>query len=300
MKLAAQVLPVSAAADERGWVSLVADLVKARLTLLVLLTLAVGFLMGAQGPLDFTRLFHALAGTALLAGGAAALNQFLERDLDARMRRTQTRPLPSGRMQPGAALSFGTGCAVVGLIWLMVFVNGLTALLGALSLGSYLLLYTPLKRVTWWNTLVGAVPGGLPPLMGWAAARGELDAAGWALFTIQAFWQVPHFMAIAWIYRDEYARAGFQMLSVVDPDGRRTARQAVGHTLALLTVGAWPFLLGAAGWLYLSGALALGGLFLTLAVRFARELSLVRARQLFYASLLYLPLVLGLMVLDRR
>ena len=178
-------------------------------------------------------MFHALFGTALVAAGAAALNQLLERDYDAKMRRTPGRPLPSGRLQPATVAIFGGVCSVAGLVYLAVAVNPLTSVVGAVTLVSYLFIYTPLKRVTWMNTLVGAIPGALPPLMGWTAARNELSGEGWTLFAILAFWQIPHFMAIAWLYRDEYAKAGFVMLPNVDADGSRTAQYSVCNTLAL-------------------------------------------------------------------
>jgi protoheme IX farnesyltransferase len=276
-----------------------ADLFKARLTFLVLLTTLVGFYIGFRGPVDYVLMLHTLLGTALVAGGASALNQLLERDYDAKMRRTQDRPLPSGRLQPQTVLLVGCVCAVLGLVYLALAVNLVTCLIEAFSLTAYLFIYTPLKRITWLNTVVGAVPGGLPPLMGWTAARGGISAEGWALFGILALWQLPHFMAIAWIYRDEYAKAGFKMLSVADPQGRRTGRQAVIHTLALLPVSVCPFLLKLAGPLYLSAALALGLVFFWYAVQFSRHLTISRARQLFYVSLLYLPLLLGVMVLDK-
>jgi protoheme IX farnesyltransferase len=185
------------------------------------------------------------------------------------------------------------------LAYLALAVNPLTALLGAVTLVSYVCVYTPLKRVTWLNTAVGAVPGALPPLMGWTAARGELSGEGWALFAILFFWQIPHFLAIAWMYRDEYAKAGFVMLPSIDPDGHRTARQAVSHTLGLLMVSLLPFLFRLTGRVYLFGALALGLGFIACALLFSRDLSLRRARQLFFASILYLPLLMGLMVLDK-
>jgi protoheme IX farnesyltransferase len=285
--------------SERSWVAVYADLIKARLTFLVLLTTLVGFYLGCRGPVNALLMFHTLLGTALVAGGAAALNQLLEREHDARMRRTRNRPLPSGRLQPATVMVFGGVCACAGLLELALAVNLLTSVLGAVSLLSYLFIYTPLKRVTWLNTAVGAIPGGLPPLMGWAAARGELSGEGWALFAILAFWQLPHFLAIAWIYRDEYAQAGFKMLPVVDPEGHRTARQTVSHTLALLTASLCPFLFKLTGPVYLVGALLLGLTFLAFAIRFARRLTVTRARQLFYASILYLPLLLGIMVLDK-
>jgi len=298
MKATAEFLG-SAATVEKSWVTVFTDLVKARLTTLVLLTTLVGFYLGWRGSMDYGLMFHTLLGTALLASGAAALNQFLEREHDARMRRTANRPLPSGRLQPVTVMFFGGACSVVGLVYLALLVNPLTSVIGAVTLVSYLFVYTPLKRVTWLNTAVGAMPGGLPPLMGWAAARGELTGGGWALFAILAFWQLPHFYAIAWIYRDEYAKAGFQMLPSVDPDGQRTARQTVIHTLALLPVGMLPFLFHLAGPMYLIGSLALGVGYLFFAVLFTRQVTVTCARQLFFASILYLPLLLVLLVLDK-
>ena len=298
--------PSNVGANEKSWAAVFADLIKARLTTLVLLTTLVGFYLGWRGAMDFTLMFHLLAATALVASGAAALNQLLERDYDAKMRRTQDRPLPSGRLQPATAMLFGGVCAMVGLVYLALAVNLLTSVIGAVTLAAYLFLYTPLKRVTWLNTNVGAVPGALPALMGWTAARGELSGEGWALFTIVAFWQIPHFMAIAWIYRDEYARAGFKMLPVVEPTGRRAGEQSVSHTLALLAVSLAPFVFKLAGPVYLAGALVLGAGYLGCAIQFSRqlrshkpELSLVRARWLFLASILYLPLLLALMVWDK-
>src|SRR4051812_9727750 len=238
-------------------------------------------------------MLHTLLGTALVAAGASALNQLLERDYDAKMRRTQTRPLPSGRLQPQTVLTIGCAAAVAGIIYLALAVNLTTSLIGAFTLISYLFIYTPLKRVTWLNTAIGAVPGALPPLMGWTAARGELSIGGWGLFAILAFWQLPHFLAIAWIYRDEYAKAGFKMLPMVDPEGHRTGRQAVSHTLGLLPVSLSPFLFHLAGPVYLAGALILGLTFIWFAIQFSRYLTVPRARQLFYVSILYLPLLLA-------
>jgi len=284
---------------EKSRFAVFSELVKARLTVLVLLTTLVGFYVGAVGRLDLLLLFHTMVGTALLASGASALNQLLERDHDARMQRTEDRPLPSGRMQPQTVLILGGVCGGLGLIYLALSVNLLTSLLGAITLASYLFVYTPLKRVTTLNTIVGAVPGALPPLMGWVAARGEISLGGWSLFAILFFWQLPHFLAIAWIYRDQYARAGFVMLPVVDPAGARTGRQAVSHTLGLLPVSLGPFLFHLAGPVYLGGALILGMVFLWFAVQFSRHLTIPRARQLFFVSIIYLPLLLGLMVFDK-
>jgi protoheme IX farnesyltransferase len=212
---------------EKTLIAVVCDLVKARLTFLVLLTTLVGYYVGARGAMDYLRMLHTLLGTALLACGAAALNQLWERDHDALMRRTADRPLPSGRLQPDTVLVFGGVLSISGLIYLSLAVNLLTSLLGAVTLASYVWIYTPLKRVTWLNTAVGAIPGALPPLMGWTAARNELTGEGWALFAILFFWQIPHFLAIAWMYRDEYEKAGFVMLPSVDPGGFRTGRQPV-------------------------------------------------------------------------
>jgi heme o synthase len=300
MKLTAELLsPPPTAVAEKSIVALYADLFKARLTLLVLLTTLVGFYVGSRGEVDYVLMLHTVLGTALVASGASALNQVWERGHDALMRRTADRPLPSGRMQSGTALKIGCCTGVIGLLYLSLAVNPVAAAVAACSLLLYVLVYTPLKRVTWLNTMVGAFPGGLPPLIGWAAARGELGAGGWALFAIQALWQLPHFMAIAWIYRDEYARAGFQMLSVIDPDGRRTGRQAVIQTALLLAVSMLPFALKLAGPIYLCGAALLGVWFFWLALQFARFLTVARARHLFFFSLIHLPLLLTLLVLDK-
>jgi protoheme IX farnesyltransferase len=305
MKAAAQALS-EAVTLEKGWVAVYADLIKARLTLLVLLTTLVGFYLGCRGPVNYALMLHTVLGTVLVAGGASALNQLIEREQDARMRRTRNRPLPSGRLQPATAMVFGGVSAGAGLLYLALAVNLATSVIGAVSLLSYLFIYTPLKRVTWLNTAVGAIPGGLPPLMGWTAARGQLSAEGWVLFAILAFWQLPHFLAIAWIYRDEYAEAGFKMLPVIDPQGRRTARQVVGFTLGLLAASLCPFRFNLTGPVYGVSALLLGLAFLWFAVRFALQLrgartglTVSRARQLFYVSILYLPLLLAMMVLDK-
>lgn len=298
MKATAQ--PLSAAAGaEKSWLAVFSDLVKARLTLLVLLTTLVGFYVASPGPVDLLLLVHAMLGTALVAAGAAALNQYLEREHDAKMARTEDRPLPSGRLQPGTVLLLGGVSAGLGLLYLALLVNPLTGLLGAITLGSYLFVYTPLKRVTTLNTVIGAIPGALPPLMGWTAARGEISPGGWALFAILFFWQLPHFYAIAWIYREQYARAGFVMLPVVDTAGERTGRQAVSHALGLLPFSLCPFVFHLAGPVYLAGALLLGAAYLWFAIQFSRRLSVSSARRLFFMSICYLPLLLGLMVLDK-
>jgi protoheme IX farnesyltransferase len=284
---------------EKSWPAVFADLVKARLTTLVLLTTLVGFYLGWQGAMNFLLMFHTLFGTALLASGAAALNQLLEREFDVKMRRTQNRPLPSGRLQPTTVMLFGGICSVVGLIYLACLVNPLTSIIGAVTLVSYLFIYTPLKRVTWANTLVGAIPGALPPLMGWTAARNDLGSEGWALFAILAFWQLPHFFAIAWLYRDEYAKAGFIMLPNVDADGSRTAQQAVSNTIALMIVSLCPFVFGMSGKIYLASAVIFGAGFLLCAIQFSRRLTPVSARRLFFASIIYLPLLLTVMCCNK-
>jgi heme o synthase len=287
------------ATEEKSWFAVYSDLFKARLTFLVLLTTLVGFYVGYRGPVNYLLMLHTLLGTAFLAGGAAALNQLWEWKHDAKMRRTRNRPLPSGHLQPQTVLVVGVVSAVLGLTYLALAVNLLTSLLGVFSLLSYLCIYTPLKRVTWLNTAVGAIPGALPPLMGWVAARGELTREGLALFGILAFWQLPHFMAIAWIYRDDYAEAGFQMLPVLDAQGVRTSRHAIGFTLGLLPVSLCPFVFGLAGPIYLVSALVLGLIFIGYAIRFSRHVTIQRARQLFFISILYLPLLLGVMALDK-
>lgn len=301
MKATAQPLTATETVEkiEKTWFAVFSDLIKARLTFLVLLTTLVGFYIAYSGPLDLLLLLHTMLGTALVASGAAALNQLLERDYDAMMRRTEDRPLPSGRLQPGTVLILGGTFGGIGLIYLAFAVNLLTSVLGAITLASYLFIYTPLKRVTTLNTIVGAIPGALPPLMGWAAARGHISGGGWSLFAILFFWQLPHFLAIAWIYREQYAQAGFMMLPVVDPAGERTGRQAVSHTLGLLPVSLCPFLFHLAGPVYLVGALVLGLVYLWFAIQFSRQLTISRARQLFFVSILYLPLLLGTMVFDK-
>jgi len=296
-EISAEILTAGSA--EKSWPAVFADLIKARLTLLVLLTTLVGFYLGWHGAMNFALMFNALAGTALVASGAAALNQLLEREHDAKMRRTQNRPLPSGRLQPTTVMLFGGVTSVAGLVYLALAVNLLTSVLGAVTLISYVFIYTPLKRITWVNTLVGAIPGALPPLMGWTAARNELSGEGWALFAILAFWQLPHFFAIAWMYRDEYAKAGFVMLPSVDADGSRTAQQSISSTLLLMLASLCPFAFGISGKFYLASALILGAGFLFCAIQFSRQLTHARARQLFLASIIYLPLLLTALVWDK-
>jgi len=298
MKISATDISASASTS-KGTFSVLADLVKARLTSLVLLTTLVGFYLGNEGPGNFPLLFAVMLGTGFLAAGAATLNQYLERDYDRLMPRTQDRPIPSGNMSADATLVFGGVLSVAGLLQLAIFVNLLTSVLGAATIALYLFVYTPLKRVTSLNTIIGAVPGALPPLMGWTAARGEIDIAGWSLFAILFFWQLPHFLAIAWMYKDEYGKAGYVMLPNVDPTGARTGRQALSHTLGLLPISLCPTLLGVSGGLYFIGATVLTLIFIGCAISFSRELNRVSARRLFFCSIIYLPLLLGLMVFDK-
>ncbi len=299
MKATNQALPVTPAV-EKSRLSVWLELFKVRLNTLVLLTTLVGFYVGTIGSVDYALMLYTLLGTSLVAAGAAALNEWLERDYDRLMQRTEDRPLPSGRIQPDRALLVGGGLAGLGLVGLLFWVNPLTALLGAVTLVSYVCIYTPLKRVTSLNTVIGAIPGALPPLMGWTASHGALSIEGWALFAILFFWQLPHFLAIAWLYREDYARAGFKMLPVVDPTGLRTGRGAVSHTLGLLAISLFPFLYHMAGGWYLGAALVLGAGFLFCAIRFASRLDRGSARTLFFASILYLPLLLSILVLDKH
>lgn len=289
----------STAGTQRSLVAIYSDLFKARLTFLVVLTTVVGFFVASRGPIEPFLLCLTLLGTAMVASGAAALNQYLEREPDALMRRTASRPLPAKELSPQHVLSIGAVISLIGLGVLQFWVNSLTALLGAATLLSYLFVYTPLKRVTTLNTIIGAIPGALPPLMGWAAARNDLSLGGWSLFAILFFWQLPHFLAIAWLYREDYAQGGYVMLPTVDPNGIRTGSQALSHSLALLPVSLAPFTLKLVGPYYLFGALFAGVAMVFLAWRFSRSLTAGSARQLFFASIIYLPLLLALMVLDK-
>ena len=278
----------------------VMTLVKARLSLLVLVTTLVGFLLGWRGPLDWTRLFATLIGTALCAGGAAALNQWWERDLDARMKRTRARPLPAQRMQPLDALLFGLFFSATGTAILGLFANPRAAFLAFATIAIYILIYTPMKRWSSLNTLVGAVPGALPPLIGWVAARGHYELEGCLLFAVLWFWQMPHFLAIAWMYREDYANAGCVMITDHDPEGGITSRQALLYSLCLLAVTLLPGLIGFNSPLYFFAALALGTGFCGFALNFVFRRDRPAARRLFFCSILYLPLLLGVLVATMR
>jgi protoheme IX farnesyltransferase len=272
---------------------------KARITALVLVTTASGYVLGARGDIDLARLALTLVGTALASAGAAALNQVVERRADALMRRTASRPVAAGRIAPGVALAFGVVLSAAGVATLALAVNLLTAALGLATIVLYLAAYTPLKRRTALNTLVGAIPGAIPPVMGWTAVTGSVDAGAWALFAILYLWQLPHFLAIAWMYREDYARAGFPMLPVVDPGGESTARQVALATLALVPVSLVPTVLGLTGAVYFFGALALGMGFAACGLALALRRGRGAARRLLFASVTYLPILLVLMVLDR-
>ncbi len=275
------------------------ELTKPRITLMVVLTTAAGYYLGAAGTIDLLGLVHVLLGTAVVAGAASALNQVLERDTDARMLRTRSRPLPAGRVETSTAVGFGLLLAVAGALYLALAVNVLTASIGVVTLALYVLVYTPLKRLSSLCTIVGAVPGALPPVMGWTAATGALSAEAWVLFAILFFWQLPHFLAIAWNYRDDYARGGQPMLSVIDPDGASTARQIVLYCMALLPVSLAPTLVHLTGALYFYGALVLGVAYLGAGLHAARRRSHAAALVLLRVSVIYLPALLGLMTLDK-
>jgi protoheme IX farnesyltransferase len=278
-------------------------LTKPRITWLILMSTGVGYFFGHKhdwnGLADWALLLHLLIGTGLIASGTAALNQWYERESDTRMRRTANRPLPAGKMTANRALWFGIGLAVIGLIELAVWVNLLSAALGAFTLGSYLFIYTPLKSRSHLSTVIGALPGAMPPLMGYAASYGSLTMEAWTLFAILFIWQFPHFLAIAWMYREDYARAGIRMLPVVEPDGMSTGRQIILYASTLIPVSMFPVLLGMTGKIYLVGALVLGGWFLYTGVRVAFDLTNGRARRVLLASVIYLPVIYGLMVFDR-
>ena len=275
------------------------QLTKPRITWLILMSTAVGYFFGARNAWHFWSILHTILGTALIASGTAALNQWYEREADRKMRRTADRPIPSGRLSAKRALIFGILLSALGFLELALGVNWLSGLLGLFTLLSYLFLYTPLKQRTPLSTLVGAFPGAMPPMIGYAAASGVLDTQAWTLFAILFLWQFPHFLAIAWMYREDYQRAGIRMLPVVEPSGEGTARQIVLYSLALIPVSMLPSLLGMSGKIYLFGALALGLWYLYSGVRVAFDRTILRAREVLLVSVIYLPLIYGLMLLDR-
>ena len=277
------------------------QLAKPRIVGMVLVTTATGFFVGGSGLGDLPRwllLALTLAGTGFAAAGAAALNNYLERDTDARMARTRLRALPSGRIEPAAALAFGVLLVLAGVALLATLVNLLSAFLVLLTAFLYVLVYTPLKKITWLNTPIGAIPGALPPMVGWAAITDSLGAGAWVLFAILFLWQHPHFYAIAWMYRDDYREAGYKMLSVIDPTGRRVFRQAILFSLALIPVSIALTALGLAGKMYLMGAVFLGSALLAASLHFAQHQQRADARRLLLTSVVYLPLLLILIVCD--
>lgn len=276
------------------------ELTKPRITWLILMSTAIGFYFGLHGGrFRWLVLFQTLLGTGLLASGTATLNEWYEREADAKMRRTRGRPIPSGRVSPGGALVFGIALSVLGFADLALAVNMTAALWGAATLMTYLFLYTPLKQRTHHATTIGAFPGAMPPLIGYAASAGTLSAEAWVLFAILFLWQFPHFLSIAWMYREDYGRAGIVMLPVIEPDGKATARQIVVCSALLIPASLAPSFLGMAGTAYLFGALALGLVFLYAGVRVALDRTALRARRVLLASVMYLPLLYGLLLLDR-
>jgi heme o synthase len=284
---------------ERNRAADYAALAKPRLNLLVVASAVAGYVMAGGGAGSMASLLWTMAGTGLVAGGASTFNQVFERERDGRMRRTQSRPLPDGRLAAGEALTFGCILSLAGLLMLAVGVNLLAAGVALATLASYAVVYTPLKPHTSFATIIGAVPGALPPVIGWAAASDALSPGAWILFGIVFLWQLPHFLAIAWMYRQDYARAGFPMLPVIDPDGRSTARQAVVYTAALLPLALAPTLAGMSGAVYFVGALGLTLGFLGVSIRFAITRTVADARLLFLTSILYLPILWVLMIANR-
>ncbi|HKV48092.1 MAG TPA: heme o synthase [Candidatus Acidoferrales bacterium] len=274
-------------------------LTKPDVSLLVLMTTGAGYYMGARGPVDWLRLAHTVFATMLIAAGTAALNHYIERESDRFMRRTATRPLPSGVLQPRQALLFGVALAIAGAVDLWFAGGLLAAFLGIFTCLSYLLAYTPLKKKTVWATFVGAFPGAIPPMIGWVAASGTLDRGAWLLFAILFFWQFPHFHAISWMYREDYARAGIQMLPVVDRDGKRTFRQIVVMAGMLVGVSLLPAIAGLTGVLYFFGALVVSTALVQVCLWAASAKTNVRAKWLMHATVLHIPLLLGLMMYDK-
>lgn len=284
---------------EPGILADLLDLTKARLNMLVLITTFVGYWMGAPGHIEWARLLQAMLGTALCAASAAAFNQLWEVKVDALMPRTASRPIVAGRMSGGAAFWIAFALGALGTVWLWLAINPLSAILAASTIVIYVLLYTPLKRVSAWCTLVGAVSGAIPPVVGWAAANPNLSLGAWVLFGILFTWQMPHFLAIAWMYREQYRSAGLVMLKRDDETGLPTAVTSLIFTLLLTGVTMVPFNSGLAGSMYLGGALIINSFFFLAALHFTADRSRPVARRLFFASILYLPLILGLMVFTK-
>ena len=274
------------------------ELTKPRVTWLIVMSTAVGYYFGHSGHWSLFEVVNTLFGTALMASGTAALNQWYERDADKLMKRTQMRPLPSGRLNPWPAFWFGVALSLAGALELGFGANWLTSALCVATLAMYLGIYTPLKQKTWWSTTLGAIPGAMPPLIGFAGAAGKLTPEAWAMGAILFLWQFPHFYAIAWMYREDYSRAGIRMLPVVEPDGKSTARQIVLYSLLLIPVSLLPKWLGMTGSVYMIGAMALGLWFLFAGIQVSFDRTRTRARKVLVTSVIYLPVLYALMVLD--
>jgi protoheme IX farnesyltransferase len=281
----------------RAWAYI--SLTKPDVTFLVVLTTVAGFYLGSETPLDRVLLLHTLVGTTLVAAGTAALNHYFERSSDARMRRTSGRPIPLGHLRPAEALVFGAGLALLGTVYLALLANGLASVLAIAASITYLGVYTPLKKRTTLATAIGAFPGAVPPLIGWAAARGSLSLDAWILFGILFLWQFPHFLAIAWMYREDYARGGIRMLPVVDPAGTATFTQIVVTAALLVPVSLLPAVVGMAGIRYFFGAVLLGMILVQVCLWAARTKSNARAKWLMHATVAHIPLLLGLLMLDK-
>jgi heme o synthase len=293
--------PYDAASDRSATPSRAADfltLTKPRLNSLVLVTTAAAYYLGGGEQLSWAQLLNTMAGTALVAGGASTLNQYLERHTDRLMRRTGMRPLPDGRLHPQDALSFGVLLSSIGIAELSLFVNPLTAWVALVTLASYVLVYTPMKTRTSLSTIVGAVPGALPAVIGWTAATNTLSIEGWVLFAIVFMWQMPHFLAIAWMCRDDYARAGIPLLPVIQPDGRTTGYQSVLYTAVLIPISLLPTAVGLSSAYYIVGAITLAAILMVLSLEFASTRSLPAARRLFFGTILYLPLLWIVLLAD--
>jgi protoheme IX farnesyltransferase len=284
---------------ERSRVADYFTLTKPELTFLSVLTTLAGFYLASVGEISLVRLLHTIIGTGLVGGGAGALNQYIEREYDALMRRTENRPLPSGRLGPHEVLIFGIVISFAGLLQLTLFVNVLTGALGFVTLFTYLFLYTPLKRLSWVSTIFGGIPGALPPVMGWTAARNEVSVESLVLFALLFAWQMPHFFSLAWMYRKDYERAGYPMLTVIDKSGKRISRHILGFTIGLVVASWLLAIFGSLGITYRVGATALGVLFILPAAQLALSKSNTVARRLFFVSLLYLPALFALIVADK-
>jgi len=283
----------------RGKMADYLELTKPRVTFMVLVSVLAGFYLGTPDSINWTLLLNAILGTWLVAAGTNALNQLIERDIDSVMKRTQKRPLPSGRLTAKQVAIFAASISILGVTYLCLTVNLLTGMLAALTLVSYVFVYTPLKRKTSLSTIIGAVPGALPAMGGWTAVTGEIGGGAWALFFLLFFWQLPHFLAIAWIYKEDYKRGGFPVLPVLDVGGDLTGRQIIVNCLALISVSLLPTVLGLTGAVYFVGALVLGLLYLTSGIRLARGKSIRYAKQLLHASIIYLPILITLMFFDK-